>query len=213
MRPFSIVAMEAEENAKLLYTLLREFNGYDYGSISGFFEVDTRWRCPCCHRNKREIARLDKNGNLMCALHWHHDHFSELAMDKLPVDRKHLGDDALTLRSLQDSFCRFPETLICCDCNVAEGSQAKPMVGAPKQFSFAPFEIATFVVVRPNVPHMVNQDRAKAAYASAVPSMKLMGKKLREITDPNSYRDGPEAVGHAAWRVMQHVRAQMKEAK
>lgn len=213
MAGYSMVAMTAEENAKLLYRLLREFKGSDYGSISGFFEVDVRWRCPCCHRAKHEIARLDRNNNLLCPLHWHHDHFGDLVSDKLPHVRGATTDDALTLRSVQDGLARFPETLICGDCNVAEGSQAKSLVGAPKYFSFAPFEIATFVEVRPNVPHLVNEARAKAAFEAARPSMKLVSDKLRELMDVQSGKAGAQAFGHVAWRVLQQTRNAMKEAK
>lgn len=43
---------------------------------------------------------------------------------------------------------RFPRTLICGDCNSADGA-AKRKLGLPKDWSFTPAELAQFVKVLP----------------------------------------------------------------
>ena len=36
------------------------------------------WICPVCNRNKSQIVKLNKHGDLSGQLHEHHDHMSEL---------------------------------------------------------------------------------------------------------------------------------------
>jgi hypothetical protein len=211
---YSQMSSIAEDNAKLLISLIRKLRATDLGSVCGFFEVDVNWCCPSCHRQKQDIARVDKNGNLLCALHWHHDHFGDFAHDKLPHYRDGLKwKDALEYDSLRNSFVRFKETLICADCNVAEGA-AKVGVPTPPGFSFTPFEISTFVVVKPNVPHGIDRNKVNVAFEKARSTMALYGDSLRKVMDydkaePSSF----EQVGGAAWRVLKDIRAKMKAAK
>lgn len=198
-------AFYAEANARLLYRLLQTTGAIGFGSISGFFEVFPEWRCPCCHRSKEEIVRLDKNAHLLCSIHWHHDHFLDLAREKIgPIES-----------SVEDSFCRFPRTQICSDCNVAESTLAKRSLNEDEKrlrhFSFAPFEIASFIIVRMNAGHSVDVERAQIAYQAAQPSMKLLGDRLRAVvqsirTDADTF----EQVGGAAWRVLKEVNAKRK---
>ena len=42
----------------------------------------TSWKCPSCQRTKVEIARPNKNGDLMCRLVEHHDHMKDLLLRK-----------------------------------------------------------------------------------------------------------------------------------
>jgi hypothetical protein len=207
---YSHTSTMSEENAKLLVSLIRKFRALDLGSVCGFFEVDTRWCCPSCHRQKTDIARIDKNGNLLCALHWHHDHFSDFAQDKLPHYREGLKwDEALEYDSLRNSFTRFKETLICSDCNVAEGA-AKVGVPTPSGFSFTPFEISTFIIVAPNSPHGIDRDKVSLAFDRAKPAMALYGDNLRRIMDCSKAELGDfEQVGGSAQRVLKEVRAKM----
>ncbi len=59
---------------------------------------------------------------------------------------------------------RFPITLICGDCNTADGA-AKKFLGLPKTWSFSPAEIGRFVTV---VPHSgrtaIDYDEARRIY-------------------------------------------------
>jgi hypothetical protein len=197
----------AERNARLLLQLLNTHKANDFGAISGFFEVGDDWRCPSCLRSKPEQARIDKNNNLMCALHWHHDHYEECISDHM---RQSLRGAGAAMDALRDSIIRFPRTLICNDCNVAE-PWAKNIVGAPEVFSFTPYEIATFIRVENNQSHVVDPDKALAAYAAAEPSMKLISQRLRELQ--NAVRDDTgdwQHVSKPLFQVIHNTRLTMK---
>lgn len=204
----SQAAIHAEANARLLCMLKEEFSAKDFGSISGFCEVATTWRCPCCYRSKPEIARLDKNGNLLCSLVMHHDHFPECVGD-------HIGGRAFEFEAVgvvENSFERFSRILICQDCNVADVA-AKRIVQAPNPFSFAPHEIAGFIRVSPNAPHEVDGKRACEIYEAIKPSMQLLADRLRSIgrvvkTSGETW----EHAGAAAWRVLKNARKKRAEA-
>lgn len=172
----------AEDNARLLIEIKDSLKANGLGSISNFCEVSPEWICPCCLRMKREIARIDKNGNLLCALHYHHDHFEHYARDQMPA----LPHQAYEL------YTRFPRTLICNDCNVAE-PVAKRIVGAKSNFSFAPFEIATFIIVESNAPHKIDEQRAMEAYESATHSMRMLWGRIRAAR--SSMEDDSENIG------------------
>ena len=103
------------------------------------------WRCPSCSRSKFELLRWTtrrfRQGVGACppfsdwfaGLHAHHDHAADY------------GNPA----------ARFPETVICDQCNVAEG-RAKRKLGLPLSFSFSPVEIAQFVVAFPHRCHAID---------------------------------------------------------
>jgi hypothetical protein len=50
------------------------------------------WRCPCCKRAKPALLRLGKDGYLVGALHWHHDHIMDYPNDLLRAHPS-LGSD------------------------------------------------------------------------------------------------------------------------
>jgi hypothetical protein len=198
------------KNFDLLMELRREHRAEGFGSISGFFDTDPDWLCGACFRSKRQIARLDKNGNLLCAFHVHHDHFGDLAFNLLPRMPEIHWRDRLAYAVFSASFGRFQQELICGDCNAADGA-AKAKVGAATDFSFSPFEISTFIIVEPNAPHQVNAELAGRAYDAAKPLMKLYGATLREAKKCLESDDFAPA-GGAALSVLLDVRAKMKLA-
>lgn len=201
----SRVVMWAKDNAMLLRQLELDFKASGIGNICNFFDQPPDWRCPCCHRTKPDFARLDKNRDLLCAMHRHHDHFGDFARDKLPRSGYTEG--------IVESFCRFPETLICADCNVAEPA-AKAIVEAPEQFSFAPYEIATFVTVRKQSGHIVRPDCAKRAYEAARPGMRLVNERLNAVVKSARADDDTfEHIGGAAWRALKEINERRKAAK
>jgi hypothetical protein len=207
---YSIVGTDAEKNARLLVDLMNQFEAIGIGAISGFFEVSTDWCCPVCHRQKPEIARRDKNGNLLCQLVWHHDHLSHLS-DRLPYYRTQLDwQDARPLDSLRGNFKRFDDVLICGDCNVAEGA-AKVSAKAPSNFSFGPFEISTFIVVKDNAPHTLDRPKVAEAYKQVFPSLKIYGDVLRDLPKHEADPDSFEQIGGSACRVLSEARKKMKE--
>jgi hypothetical protein len=164
-------------NGALLIELFLELEARGLGSVANFFAVAPDWRCPCCYRTKREMARLDKNGNLLCAIHDHHDHYCE----RFNADaRKMAGRDFTFTAAVRDSLIRFPNTLICNDCNVAEPA-AKKLVEAPSFFSFAPFEISYFIDITDGRV-TVNEERVIRAYEAAKPSLRLIYERILSIT-------------------------------
>lgn len=62
---------------------------------------------------------------------------------------------------------RFPPTLICGDCNSADGA-AKRKLGLPEDWSFSPEEIARFVAAAPHSGvTRIDFDEALRIYVSA----------------------------------------------
>lgn len=200
----SFEAREAEDNARLLCALKEQWNAKSIGAIHGFFETETMWQCPCCFRSKENIVRLDKNGALLCQLVRHHDHFSDMAYAKIP--RLAIDRGAVVVAQ---SFARFQEVLVCQDCNTADAA-AKAVVGAPGPFSFAPHEIAGFIIVADNAPHKVDREAAVRIYASAVPTMEELAARLRSTMAASQSETAPfEPVQTAAWRALSEARRKM----
>lgn len=175
------MASVSEENAHLLYALKEAKSARGFGAIAGFFEAEATWRCPCCYRSKGEFARLDKNGNLLCQIVFHHDHFGDEACERLRALKtfKDWQDGRVT----EESFSRFPPVMICQDCNVADPA-AKAIVAAPKAFSFAPCEIACFVRPSSGVPHRVDVASVQKVYRAAHEVMLVLEDRLIAIAGP-----------------------------
>lgn len=104
------------------------------------------WICPGCGRSKFQIMRWtlrfpntpDAFMDWVAALHKHHDHSN---------DYMNLGEP------------RFPETLICGQCNSADGT-VKRKLKLPKKFSFSPQEMRMFIEATPHAKHKINYERA-----------------------------------------------------
>lgn len=150
------------DNARLAVDLALSLGakGTDSGNMANFSKVDPDWICPGCARDKINIARLDKNGNLFCSIHNHHDHLFELIAEKTGVT------DAYSSRRVNfaiKTMCRFKDEHICMDCNLAD-AYMKRVVGAPKNFSFSPREIYDVVCPGPNQAHYIPPSEARAVY-------------------------------------------------
>lgn len=104
------------------------------------------WICPGCGRSKFQIMRWtlrfpNTQGAFMdwvAALHKHHDHSADYMGFGVP---------------------RFPETLICDQCNSADGT-VKRMLKLPKNFSFSPQEMQIFIGATPHGKHEIDYERA-----------------------------------------------------
>lgn len=129
----------------------QEFFAYDGAHTHRLWaDVGPNWVCPACHRSKFQVlrwtTRFPRSPNAfqdwMAPLHKHHDHSAGV---------------------LSNRFSRFPETIICDQCNVADGT-AKRKLKLPKTFSFSPTEIAVFVVATPHDKHTINYEMAHAIY-------------------------------------------------
>ena len=60
-------------------------------------------------------------------------------------------------------FNRFPETIICGDCNSADG-RAKQKLSLPSNWSFSPADIRQFIETRPHAGYRINYQKAKDLY-------------------------------------------------
>jgi hypothetical protein len=204
-------ATEAEKNGKLLVELKDRFRARGL-NIGGFFDVGPEWRCPCCFRSKVEIARLDVNGNLLCRIVRHHDHFEDLAGEQLRSNMGRLLDYG-ALSVVSSSFARFRPELICEDCNNADNA-AKVAVDAKAAFTFAPHEISGFIHVKPNTPHEINCERALAIYKAILPSMGLLAERLRatkRARDGDGHDADWKSLGALSDNIINSIRPQAKK--
>ncbi|MBF0622745.1 MAG: hypothetical protein HQL54_12540 [Magnetococcales bacterium] len=93
-------------------------------------ELDDTWTCPACNRTKFQILRWTKRFpnspnpffDWVATLTKHHDHSVSRYGNMLP---------------------RFPETIICGQCDGSDGA-VKKRLKLPKKFSFSPEEIRGF---------------------------------------------------------------------
>jgi rubredoxin len=127
--------------------------------------TDVGWVCPCCKRRKPEIVRLNQHGYLTGHLHEHHDHMEDFVareFTRISEGKKVVVADLLAKRFVirtAFAFSAYDSTVICADCNMAD-SKAKKAVGAPKEFSFSPDEISSFIRAAPNKEHDIDSDKA-----------------------------------------------------
>jgi len=99
--------------------------------------VDDDWQCPSCKRGKFQILRKGKDRDVG-GLHRHHDHAVE-------------WDDRNNVE-----LTKFQETIICDQCNHAEGMVKKIYPGIiPDDFTFTPEQIGQFVKAKPNRAHRI----------------------------------------------------------
>nr|WP_295107538.1 hypothetical protein [uncultured Caulobacter sp.] len=133
-------------------------------------EVPRSWQCPCCQRTKAQIVRLSEHGVLLCHLEWHHDHLRDYGKavlrhrNSLPENSEERYGIMSALEATKDFCERFFTTLVCKDCNLAEGEAKRLLADAPRDFSFSPAEIKRFIRPRPNQPHRIDEETAIAVW-------------------------------------------------
>ena len=121
-----------------------EYQNYNGGHCQNLWrQTSESWCCPSCGRNKREILRWTRRKvagrsfwGWIAPLHNHHDH---------------------------STLNRFPRTLICGDCNSADGL-AKKELNLPSDWSFSPGEIRQFVTAIPHGSCCIDYQKAKDLY-------------------------------------------------
>lgn len=151
--------------------LLKKFKTEKLDLNRGWAASWTGWTCPCCKRDKRQIARMNKIGVLLCRLEIHHDHLAE-AIKRIYSEFEFdgMGDDTrIQLRRAQGSLTqlieRFERVVLCIDCNLAEGRAKLLLKGiVDTDFSFSPTEIAEFIQPSPNRVHEINKKQAHAIW-------------------------------------------------
>ena len=126
----------------------------------------TSWSCLCCKRVKRDIARLNKRGQLIGHLVEHHDHMSDLVKKtfvRVATERSWPDADEKArgfAKRVSGMISAFEAAIICEDCNQSD-AKAKSLIRAPKDFSFSPDDIASFVRPQPNREHSIDADEAR----------------------------------------------------
>ncbi|MEZ0213170.1 MAG: hypothetical protein ACAH27_09515 [Xanthobacteraceae bacterium] len=141
---------------------------------SGWASTWTAWSCPCCRREKPQIARMSPGGVLLCRLEFHHDHIGDLAKRIFRARNPRSEDRDINIQvsrakdALMPLVERFEPTLICIDCNLAEGRAKLELTKEiDPDFTFAPSEIATFIIVAENRTHEIDVEKARTAWLAA----------------------------------------------
>jgi hypothetical protein len=98
--------------------------------------VGSRWQCPCCDRSAQELIRWSE----ITGQYWRAHYGDTWGMGWTISFARHHCHNAESGGMGQ----RFETTLICGDCNGADGA-AKRKLGLPAWWSFSPAEIREFV--------------------------------------------------------------------
>ncbi len=151
------IEVKRTRKRKLLKTpTFEDLEAYRGGHTRKLWAVLPRdWRCPACSRSRFEILTWTKSitgygvpigeYQWLAPLHGHHDHRSDAA----------------------GATPRFPATVICSDCNNADG-RAKRQLALPAYFSFSPAELHQFVTGYPHNGVVIDLDRATGVYEMVI---------------------------------------------
>lgn len=184
--------------------LLRRFGAKDMDMTSWWAMTPQGWTCPGCDRPKKDIARLNRTGDLMCRLVEHHDHTQDLLARKFAEISS--SQSSVLADKTAENFAKrsasmiaaYENTVLCDDCNSSD-AKAKTLVGAAEFFSFSPREIRRFVIASPNKPHKIDQNEAAKIWSEAKPAFELRLKIAHRIaqiaaTNAHWYQEGdPES--------------------
>lgn len=151
--------------------LLAKFGTHKLDLNRGWASTWTEWSCPCCKRHKRQIVRLAPGGVLLCHLELHHDHLDDLVKKLFEEILSRCDDPEIRVQisraegALRPLAERFECTLICADCNLADGRVKRELRDEIEpHFTFTPSEIAGFISVSDNRVHEVDFERARAIW-------------------------------------------------
>jgi len=151
------------KNRDLRTPTLEDYAAFDGAHCRNLYRsLPDDWRCPGCSRSKFEILRWTLRFPKLPSRFWgwaggyhrHHDH---------SLDAVRYGRVAPDGRS-----SRFPETVICEQCNSADG-MAKKKLALPADFSFSADEIRCFVTATPHGFHTIDYEGAQRIFDLAGP--------------------------------------------
>lgn len=149
------------KNANLKAPTREDYEAFDGAHCRTLYQsLADDWCCPGCRRSKFEVLRWTlrfphspgRFWGWAGGYHRHHDH---------SVD-----DVRYRLAPADGRVERFVETVLCEQCNVADGT-AKKKLGLPSSFSFAPDEIRQFVTAVAHGFHAIDYQTAQALYDEA----------------------------------------------
>ncbi len=126
------------------YEVYQSHDGLHYRQL--WNSIGDEWVCLGCGRSKFQIMKWTRRFpntpnsfmGWVAALHKHHDH---------------------SIGLFESGQTRFPETLVCGQCNSADGT-VKRKLKLPSNFSFSPQEMRTFIRATPHGKHEINYDLA-----------------------------------------------------
>ncbi len=167
------------DNEVLLERIHKHLGTSKNKCIAAFGSTPASWRCPVCYRTKDEFARV-KDGELLCSLHWHHDHlrdrFNQQAKVHLDNTRK------MVWAAARIGLVRFSEVQVCNDCNVVE-AKAKKQTKINAVFSFSPLEIASFITVSKNADHKIDVETVRRLWEIVEPQIECLAAVFIEVDD------------------------------
>jgi len=133
-----------------------EYLAYDGRSCRSLWKKTKEdWKCPGCGRSKFQILRWHKKKGWIGGLARHHDHYMEH------------DNSGKWARFVDEKHKRFPETVICTECNNADG-QAKRLLKLDGSFSFKPSELRQFVIPSNHGLHRLNLEKASELNTSTI---------------------------------------------
>ncbi|TWB39004.1 hypothetical protein [Nitrospirillum viridazoti] len=140
------------------------------------------WKCPCCNREKKEIAYKNSSGILIAKVASHHDHFIDFinrsfvqSLGSRWNENGNVNHDVA--ERLYPTLVAFENVVICEACNQADG-KAKQVIALSlansdpesvstvmEYFSFSVDEIRSFIKAKPNSLHQIDNDAALRVFA------------------------------------------------
>jgi hypothetical protein len=133
-------------------------------------EQPASYVCPCCQRTKPQLAKKTRAGVILCRLDEHHDHLTDYIQSEI---RAELGSDWVRQvaenaghigHACSELVRRFTPSILCIDCNAADGAAKGRLPEIHRFFSFSPAEIARFIAITPNREHRVDLEAARGVW-------------------------------------------------
>jgi len=155
----------------------------------GWASVSQGWLCPACGRNKKIIARVTAAGVILARLEEHHDHLGDVVNARLRARAgndwpRQLNSGAGKLANLAEKLARrFEPSLICHDCNLADGAAKNALKDLPAAFSFSPTEIGRFITATANHEHSLDLDKARAQWIAIRPDFERRLALATQLAD------------------------------
>lgn len=142
--------------SELQQKLIERF-GHDLLAANSLCTVlEMNWGgCPVCMRKAEDLAVLNKNGEILCCAHYHHDH-AEDYLRSMFDGYSFCGCWGEWINDAGATVSRFRRQKICSFCNEAEG-RAKKAIQASKWFTFSVAELQRIVGVSGHGPVEVNE--------------------------------------------------------
>lgn len=163
----------ADPNFQPLVKLALKITGATHASTNSNWQITPdEWDCPICRRSKLHIFKVAESGTMVGSLVNHHDHIKTYAKNRTKqVVANSTKGRALTEKEswfvsskISDFISRFPQTLICEDCNNADPIAKSAKNDTCKYFSFSPSEISFFIQPEPHSRHKINFDRVMEVF-------------------------------------------------